>query len=159
VVRQIADRLGPFEVALLFAGGAQTALVAPAFLTLTSELAAEAARILGEPQVVPVRFEGWTHYRQQADTLRHAFGAADLSSRLHVLDPGEWIELYVTARQIDLAQGSDQSHLRVTVSHAQAFSYAATAFVARLELAARSRRASSASATAALRAAAGTAAV
>jgi L-ascorbate metabolism protein UlaG (beta-lactamase superfamily) len=93
VVRQIAERLGPFEVALLFAGGAQTAVVAPAFLTLTSELAAEAALILGEPQVVPLHFEGWTHYTQQADTLRHAFGAAGLSSRLHLLDPGEWIEL------------------------------------------------------------------
>jgi L-ascorbate metabolism protein UlaG (beta-lactamase superfamily) len=93
VVRQIADRLGPFEVALLFAGGAQTPLVAPAFLTLTSELAAEAARILGEPQIVPLHFEGWTHYTQSADTLRDAFGPAGLSPRLHVLDPGEWIEL------------------------------------------------------------------
>jgi L-ascorbate metabolism protein UlaG (beta-lactamase superfamily) len=92
-VREIAERLGPFEIALLFAGAAQTALVAPAFLTLTSELAAQAARILGEPEVVPLHFEGWGHYTQGADSLRRAFVRAGLESRLHVPAPGEWIEL------------------------------------------------------------------
>jgi L-ascorbate metabolism protein UlaG (beta-lactamase superfamily) len=92
-VREIAERLGPFEIALLFAGAAQTPLVAPAFLTLTSELAAQAARILGEPEVVPLHFEGWAHYTQGADSLRQAFANARLDSRLHVLAPGQWIDL------------------------------------------------------------------
>jgi hypothetical protein len=60
---------------------------------LTSELAAQAARILGEPEVVPLHFEGWRHYTQGADSLRRAFVHAGLESRLHVPAPGEWIEL------------------------------------------------------------------
>jgi L-ascorbate metabolism protein UlaG (beta-lactamase superfamily) len=97
-VREIAERLGPFEVALLFVGAAQTALVAPAFLTLTSEQAVEAARILGEPEVVALHFEGWAHYTQGADALRRAFAHAGLEARLHILAPGEWTELDVRAQ-------------------------------------------------------------
>jgi L-ascorbate metabolism protein UlaG (beta-lactamase superfamily) len=92
-VRVIADRLGPFDVALLFAGAAQTALVEGAFLTLTSELAAEAVRILGSPQTVPLHFEGWTHFTQGGDTLHEAFRQAELGDRLHLLRPGERIDL------------------------------------------------------------------
>jgi L-ascorbate metabolism protein UlaG (beta-lactamase superfamily) len=93
LVRVIAERLGPFDVALLNAGGAQTALVEGAFLTLTSELAAEAVRILGSPQTVVLHFEGWAHYTQGADTLTQAFEQAGLAECLHLLEPGERIEL------------------------------------------------------------------
>jgi hypothetical protein len=88
LVRVIAERLGPFDVALLSAGAAQTALVEGAFLTLTSELAAEAVRILGSPQTVALHFEGWAHYTQGADALLNAFDEAGLGDRLHVARPG-----------------------------------------------------------------------
>ena len=90
LVREIAERLGPFDLALLSAGAAQTALAGGAFLTLTSELAAEAVRILGSPQTVPLHFEGWAHYTEGRDTLRQAFERADLSCRLRLLERGEW---------------------------------------------------------------------
>jgi L-ascorbate metabolism protein UlaG (beta-lactamase superfamily) len=93
LVREIAERLGPFDVALLSAGAAQTALLEGAFLTLTSELAAEAVRILGPPQTVPLHFEGWAHFTQGGDTLREAFRQAGLGDRLHLLVPGERIDL------------------------------------------------------------------
>jgi L-ascorbate metabolism protein UlaG (beta-lactamase superfamily) len=93
LVRVVAKRLGPFDVALLSAGAAQTALLEGAFLTLTSELAAEAVRILGSPQTVPLHFEGWSHYTQGGDTLRDAFRQAGLGDRLHLLGPGERIDL------------------------------------------------------------------
>jgi L-ascorbate metabolism protein UlaG (beta-lactamase superfamily) len=93
VVRAIARRLGPFDVALLFAGGAQTALLEGAFLTLTSAHAAEAVRILGSPQTVPLHFEGWAHYTDGADMLRRAFERAGLAERLHLLEPGERLHL------------------------------------------------------------------
>jgi L-ascorbate metabolism protein UlaG (beta-lactamase superfamily) len=93
LVRTIAQRLGPFNVALLSAGAAQTALLDGAFLTLTSQLAAEAVRILGSPQAVPLHFEGWAHYTQGAETLRSAFRHAGLGERLHLLRPGERIDL------------------------------------------------------------------
>jgi L-ascorbate metabolism protein UlaG (beta-lactamase superfamily) len=93
VVRAIADRLGPVEVAVLFAGAARTALIPGAYLTLTSEAAAGAAAILGARVVVPVHFEGWTHFTQGRDTLVTAFDRAGLADRLHLPKPGEWTDL------------------------------------------------------------------
>jgi L-ascorbate metabolism protein UlaG (beta-lactamase superfamily) len=77
VVREIAERVGPVDVALLFVGGASSPLYfegAP--LTLTDEDAAEAARILGARAVVPVHCEGWTHYTHDTASLVAAFAAA-----------------------------------------------------------------------------------
>lgn len=93
VVRSIVDRLGSFDVALLFAGRARTALLGEANLTLSSEEAVEAARLLGAKQVAPVHFEGWAHFTNDAETLRAAFAKSDLADRLRLLTPGEQIEL------------------------------------------------------------------
>jgi L-ascorbate metabolism protein UlaG (beta-lactamase superfamily) len=93
VVEAIADRFGGVDVAVLFAGGAQTPLLGDAYLTLTSAAAAEAARILRVRHVVPVHFEGWAHFTQGADTLVEAFSSAGLAERLHLLPPGEHFSL------------------------------------------------------------------
>ncbi|WP_021596871.1 MBL fold metallo-hydrolase [Actinomadura welshii] len=93
VVRAIAERFAPIDVAVLFAGGARTPLVGDAHLTLTSEGAAEAAAILGAARVVPLHFEGWTHFSEGRDTIPPAFDKAGLTDRLHLLDPGEGIAL------------------------------------------------------------------
>lgn len=92
VVRAIADRVGPVDVALLFAGAARTP-VAAGPLTLTSENAAEATRILGAAQVIPLHFEHWGHFTEGADTLVAAFAEAGLTERLHLPKPGDRIEL------------------------------------------------------------------
>jgi L-ascorbate metabolism protein UlaG (beta-lactamase superfamily) len=92
LVRAIADRIGSVDVALLFAGAAQTTLISDAFLTLTSEDAAEAVRILGSPETVPLHYEGWAHYTEGADALRRAFQNAGLTEHLRVLKRGEQIE-------------------------------------------------------------------
>ncbi|MGI5208424.1 MBL fold metallo-hydrolase [Spirillospora sp. CA-108201] len=89
VVRAVAGRFGPFDVAVLFAGGARTPLVGDAYLTLTSEGAAEAAGILGAARIVPLHFEGWAHFSQGRDTLAPAFEKAGLTDRLHLLGVGE----------------------------------------------------------------------
>lgn len=93
VVRSIASRLAPVDIAILFAGGAQTALLGDAYLTLTSPLAADAVGVLGARQVVPVHFEHWAHFTQGADTLRTAFKQAGLGDRLRMPTPGEWLAL------------------------------------------------------------------
>jgi L-ascorbate metabolism protein UlaG (beta-lactamase superfamily) len=93
VVRQIADRCGPVEIAVLFAGGAQTPLLEDAFLTLPSAGAAEAAQILGARHVVPLHFEHWAHFTQGPDTIRPAFEKVGLADLLHLLKPGEQVEL------------------------------------------------------------------
>lgn len=88
-VGAVADRFGPVDVAILFAGAARTALLDGAYLTLTSAQAAQAAVVLGARHVVPLHFEGWAHFSQGADTLETAFTAAGLRDRLHMLGLGE----------------------------------------------------------------------
>jgi L-ascorbate metabolism protein UlaG (beta-lactamase superfamily) len=88
VVRAVAERTGPVDVAVLFAGAARTPLIG-GYLTLTAPDAAEAARILGVRTVVPVHAEGWAHFTQGVDDLVAAYSAAGLADRLHVLSPGE----------------------------------------------------------------------
>ncbi|NUT97217.1 MAG: MBL fold metallo-hydrolase, partial [Saccharothrix sp.] len=73
VVEAIAARFGPVDTAVLFAGAARTALFDGALLTLDSELAASAARVLGARRVVPVHFEGWKHFTEGQDVLVSAF--------------------------------------------------------------------------------------
>jgi L-ascorbate metabolism protein UlaG (beta-lactamase superfamily) len=96
-VRAIARRVGPVDVALLFAGAARTSLFDGAPLTLTSENAAEAARILNAKVVIPLHTRGWGHFTEGPDSVRKAFANAGLSERLRVLEPGESITL-VTRR-------------------------------------------------------------
>jgi L-ascorbate metabolism protein UlaG (beta-lactamase superfamily) len=93
LVQDIADRLGPFDVAVLFAGAAMTPLVPGAPLTLTSGQAARAAAILGARHVVPLHFEHWGHFTEDGDSLEAAFAAAGLGDRLHRLKPGESLSL------------------------------------------------------------------
>jgi L-ascorbate metabolism protein UlaG (beta-lactamase superfamily) len=89
VVRAIAARVGGIDVAVLFAGGVQEPhLFDGAYLTLSSERAAEAARILGVHAVVPVHFEGWAHFTQGADALRAAFAGNGMTDRLALAEPG-----------------------------------------------------------------------
>ena len=90
VVRAIAERLGPIELAVLFAGGVSLPhRFDGAYLTLSAQAAAEAAEVLDAHAVVPVHFEGWAHFTQGADELRAAFAAADIAERLVVPEPGE----------------------------------------------------------------------
>ena len=82
-VKEIADRLGPMDAAILFAGAPRIpALFEGELLVLDSAQAAEAATILGARQVVPVHYDGWAHFTEGRDDLIAAFTAADLTHRL-----------------------------------------------------------------------------
>lgn len=89
VAREIRERVGPVEVAVLFAGAARVPPFGDEPLTLTGERAAEAARVLGARVVVPVHCEGWRHFSEGVDEVRAAFAAAGLAERLVVCERGE----------------------------------------------------------------------
>jgi L-ascorbate metabolism protein UlaG (beta-lactamase superfamily) len=94
IVRVIVARLGQIELAVLFAGAARVqARFDGALLTLSSEAAAEATRILGSRAVIPLHFEGWAHFSEGAETLRSAFEAAGLADRLHIPEPGHSVSV------------------------------------------------------------------
>lgn len=89
VVRLIKDRVGTIDIAILFAGAVQIPhRFGGAYLTLSSDRAAEAAKILGVRAVVPVHFEGWTHFTQGADALRAAFAGNEVSELLRLPERG-----------------------------------------------------------------------
>jgi L-ascorbate metabolism protein UlaG (beta-lactamase superfamily) len=94
VVRQIAERAGPIDVAVLFAGAVQLAQrFDGAYLTLSSDRAAEAAKILGARLVVPVHFEGWQHFTQGAEALRAAFAGNQVTEVLRMPERGATLAL------------------------------------------------------------------
>jgi L-ascorbate metabolism protein UlaG (beta-lactamase superfamily) len=94
VVRAIAERAGPIDVAVLFAGAVSVPYrFEGAYLTLTSERAAQAAEILGVRAVVPVHFEGWTHFTQGAQALRAAFTGYGIGDRLALAERGETVAI------------------------------------------------------------------
>jgi L-ascorbate metabolism protein UlaG (beta-lactamase superfamily) len=84
-VREIADRFGPVDTAILFAGAPRIpVLFDSGLLVLDSAKAAEAAEILGARRVVPVHYNSWSHFTEGRDELVAAFTAAGLADRLEL---------------------------------------------------------------------------
>ena len=94
VVDEIAERLSPIDVAILFMGAVQIPhRFDGAFLTLSSERAAIATELLEPRAVVPVHFEGWTHFTQGLPQIRAAFAGYGLTQRLVAIEPGETVSV------------------------------------------------------------------
>jgi L-ascorbate metabolism protein UlaG (beta-lactamase superfamily) len=93
VVREIVGRAGNVDIAVLFAGAARTSLFDGAPLTLTSEDAAEAAKLTGASKVVLLHTRGWAHFTEGPAEARKAFADAGVTDRLVLLDPGESLTL------------------------------------------------------------------
>ena len=93
VVAEIARRLGPVDVAVLFAGAARSGAFDNGLLTLDSARAAEAADLLGARWVVGAHLEQWAHLKEGPEELRAAFEKAGLGDRLVVPRAGESHEI------------------------------------------------------------------
>ena len=92
VVRGIVERIGGADVAILFAGAVQLPhRFDGAYLTLSSDRAAEATKLLGVRAALPVHFEGWAHFTQGARELRAAFAGNSISDRLVLAERGETV--------------------------------------------------------------------
>ncbi|WCN79404.1 MBL fold metallo-hydrolase [Micromonospora sp. LH3U1] len=89
VVAVVAEQFPAIEIAILNLGAARIAVRGDGFLTLTAELAARAAALLGVRAVVPVHQDGWGHYTQDADDVVRAFEKAGLRDVLIDLRPGD----------------------------------------------------------------------
>ncbi|MFG1792249.1 MBL fold metallo-hydrolase [Nocardia sp. NPDC049149] len=85
-VQEIAERFGPVDTAILFAGAPRfSVLFDGAPLVLDSAEAVEAARILGAKRVVPVHYDGWAHFTEGRTELVAAFTDAGLIDRLDLV--------------------------------------------------------------------------
>jgi L-ascorbate metabolism protein UlaG (beta-lactamase superfamily) len=93
-VKDVADRVGNIDVAVLFAGAARVpAKERGRPLTLTSARAAAAAEVLGARVVIPAHVEGWAHFSEGPDEFAAAFDQAGIGNVLRVAAHGEWIDL------------------------------------------------------------------
>ena len=91
VVAEVARRVGPIEVAVLFIGAARVPTKERGRpLTLTSERAAAAASVLGASVVVPAHYDGWAHFSEGLERVVEAFEEAGLSDVMRTADPGSW---------------------------------------------------------------------
>jgi L-ascorbate metabolism protein UlaG (beta-lactamase superfamily) len=94
VVRAIVERTGEIGIAILNAGAVQlSAKFDGAYLTLSADHAADVAQILGARVVIPLHFEGWTHFTQGAGELEAAFSGNGIRDRLVMLERGERAEV------------------------------------------------------------------
>jgi L-ascorbate metabolism protein UlaG (beta-lactamase superfamily) len=94
VVAEIARRVGPIDVAVLFIGAPRVPIRQGGRpLTLTSERAGAAAAVLGSPIVIPAHYDGWAHFTEGRAEIDHAFDDAGLSALLRGANHGEWIAL------------------------------------------------------------------
>lgn len=82
-VKEIAERFGPVDTAILFAGAPRfPQLFGGEQIVLDSAQAAEATAILGARRVVPVHCDSWAHFTEGRDDLVAAFTDAGLVDRL-----------------------------------------------------------------------------
>jgi L-ascorbate metabolism protein UlaG (beta-lactamase superfamily) len=93
VVREVVERTpGPIDLFIPFAGAVSIPdVLGGAYLTLSGDRAAEATIVTGARAALPVHFEGWTHFTQDADSLRAAFAGNGVSDRLVLAQRGETV--------------------------------------------------------------------
>jgi L-ascorbate metabolism protein UlaG (beta-lactamase superfamily) len=82
-------RRHPVDVAMLHFGAARGIRFGPHELTLSGQAGARLARLLRAHTVIPLHYEGWTHYTERRDAIERAFAEAGLASRLRFLQPAE----------------------------------------------------------------------
>jgi len=90
----IAERVGPVDVAFMFGGGARfPEIYDNALITMANEDSATVAKLFDAKTIVPVHTEGWDHFLEDAESMRLAFEAAGLGERVVMVKPGETVTL------------------------------------------------------------------
>ena len=71
------------DVAVLNVGAARVAVAGPYDLTFSADDAVTLARAWPRATIVPLHYEGWTHFTQGRSDVSAAFAAAGLGDRIH----------------------------------------------------------------------------
>jgi L-ascorbate metabolism protein UlaG (beta-lactamase superfamily) len=91
-VAEVARRWS-IAVAVLFMGAARVDAVGPWPLTMTAEDGVAAARAMGDASIVPLHFEGWSHFSESREEIDAAFAQAGLAGRLRWTEAGRPLTL------------------------------------------------------------------
>lgn len=87
-VAEVARRFR-IHTAFLHLGGVGFPITGPLRYTFDAREAVTAAQALGARRVVPVHYDGWTHFRQKPEEAMRVFTEAGLADRVKWLVPGE----------------------------------------------------------------------
>ena len=89
-VRQVADRL-QVDTALLHLGCVRFPVTGPVRYSMDAREAVELCRLVRPRTVIPVHYEGWTHFRQGRGAIKQQFeqAPADISRSIRWLPIGE----------------------------------------------------------------------
>lgn len=93
-IAEVAER---FRVgtALLHLGGVRFAISGPLRYTFNGKEAAQAAQALGAKTIIPIHYEGWTHFREPRKEAEQAFAKASLTEYVKWLSLGTKHQLKV----------------------------------------------------------------
>jgi L-ascorbate metabolism protein UlaG (beta-lactamase superfamily) len=84
-IELVAERFKP-QYVFIFAGAATPRI--PISLTMDTNDAIDTAAAFPDATIIPVHFEGWSHYTETGKMLADSFGALGLGDRLKILEPG-----------------------------------------------------------------------
>ena len=93
-VRQVVDRL-EIATALLHLGGVRFHVTGPVRYTMTARDAVELCRLIRPRIVIPIHYEGWSHFREGRAAIEREIAKApeDISRRFRWLPIGEPVDL------------------------------------------------------------------
>ena len=93
-VRHIGDRL-KIGVALLHLGGVRFPITGPVHYSLTAQKALDLCNIVQPHTVIPVHYEGWTHFHEGRAAIERALATApaDVRERFRLLPIGTHVEI------------------------------------------------------------------
>jgi L-ascorbate metabolism protein UlaG (beta-lactamase superfamily) len=74
-VREVAERV-QVDTALLHLGGVQFPVTGPVRYTMTAKDAVELCRLIRPRIVIPIHYEGWSHFKQGREAIEREFAAA-----------------------------------------------------------------------------------
>jgi len=88
-VREVAGRV-PVDVALVHLGSVQFPVTGPLRYTLTAREGVELCRLIRPRRLMPVHYEGWSHFREGRDAVEREFARApdDIRERVRWLPIG-----------------------------------------------------------------------
>jgi hypothetical protein len=84
-VAEVAKRFKPNYV-FIFAGGAQPR--GPFNVTMGTNDAIDTSAVFPEATIIPLHYEGWSHYTQGGDVLSQTFKTLGIANRLKLLTSG-----------------------------------------------------------------------
>ncbi len=87
-VKEVTQRYR-IGVALLHFGAARAQRFGPFDITFTGAEGAQLAPMLGDATIIPVHYEGWSHFSEGRAEIEQAFAAAGRSARLRFLPLGQ----------------------------------------------------------------------